>query len=104
MQPWLSEQHHSKFYFAACVQCCHNASTSCSRQCHILQLLDKCRLVNMAYLAVVGSKAVNGVAAIHSEIIKETIFKVLHLLHVCGENCNQFLSLFSCQCNTMLSL
>ena len=35
-----------------------------------------CRLVNMAYLAVVGSKAVNGVAYIHSEIIKETIFKV----------------------------
>ena len=33
------------------------------------------RLVNMAYLAVVGSKAVNGVAAIHSEIIKDTIFK-----------------------------
>ena len=30
----------------------------------------------MAYLAVVGSKAVNGVAAIHSEIIKQTIFKV----------------------------
>ena len=39
-----------------------------------------CRLVNMAYLAVVGSKAVNGVAYIHSEIIKETIFKVQHLL------------------------
>lgn len=37
------------------------------------------RLVNMAYLAVVGSKAVNGVAYIHSEIIKETIFKVQHL-------------------------
>ncbi|KAK9840953.1 hypothetical protein WJX81_002313 [Elliptochloris bilobata] len=33
------------------------------------------KLVNMAYLAVVGSKAVNGVAAIHSEIIKDTIFK-----------------------------
>ena len=28
----------------------------------------------MAYLAVVASHAVNGVAAIHSEIIKETIF------------------------------
>eukprot|EP01023_Acetabularia_acetabulum_P010479 TRINITY_DN14767_c0_g3_i4.p1 TRINITY_DN14767_c0_g3~~TRINITY_DN14767_c0_g3_i4.p1 ORF type:complete len:878 (+),score=208.77 TRINITY_DN14767_c0_g3_i4:58-2691(+) len=30
--------------------------------------------VNMAYLAVVGSSYVNGVAAIHSDIIKETIF------------------------------
>jgi len=30
--------------------------------------------VNMAYLAVVGSSNVNGVAAIHSDIIKETIF------------------------------
>ena len=35
----------------------------------------------MAFLAVVGSKAVNGVAAIHSEIIKETIFKVIGWLH-----------------------
>ena len=34
----------------------------------------------MAYLAVVGSKAVNGVAYIHSEIIKETIFKASQLL------------------------
>ena len=49
--------------------------------CHTLvgtvarQIMLMCRLVNMAYLAVVGSKAVNGVAYIHSEIIKETIFK-----------------------------
>ena len=28
--------------------------------------------VNMAHLAIVGSHAVNGVAAIHSEIIKKT--------------------------------
>ena len=30
----------------------------------------------MAFMAVIGSKSTNGVAAIHSEIIKETIFKV----------------------------
>ncbi|GIY65907.1 glycogen phosphorylase, muscle form [Caerostris extrusa] len=34
---------------------------------------EKC--INMAHLAIVGSHAVNGVARIHSEIIKETIFK-----------------------------
>jgi hypothetical protein len=33
-----------------------------------------CRLINMAYLAVVASSAVNGVAAIHSEIVKDEIF------------------------------
>ena len=38
-----------------------------------------CRLVNMAYLATIGSKSTNGVAFIHSEIIKETIFKVVDL-------------------------
>lgn len=32
------------------------------------------KMVRMAYLAVVASHTVNGVAAIHSEIIKETIF------------------------------
>lgn len=33
-----------------------------------------CLQVRMAYLAVVASHSVNGVAAIHSEIIKDTIF------------------------------
>ena len=33
------------------------------------------RYVRMAYLAIVASHTVNGVAAIHSEIIKTTIFK-----------------------------
>lgn len=34
-----------------------------------------CRFVRMAYLAVAASHTVNGVAAIHSDIIKDTIFK-----------------------------
>lgn len=38
-------------------------------------LWDERRLVNMAFLATVGSIAVNGVAAIHSEIIKTDIFQ-----------------------------
>lgn len=33
------------------------------------------KLVNMAHLAIVGSRVVNGVAALHSEILKNTIFK-----------------------------
>uniref|UniRef100_A0A0P4VYA7 Alpha-1,4 glucan phosphorylase n=1 Tax=Scylla olivacea TaxID=85551 RepID=A0A0P4VYA7_SCYOL len=34
--------------------------------------------INMAHLCIVGSHAVNGVAAIHSEIIKRDIFKSFH--------------------------
>lgn len=36
---------------------------------------DGVKRINMAHLSVVGSHAVNGVAAIHSEIIKTDIFK-----------------------------
>jgi len=38
------------------------------------------KTVRMAYLAVVASHSVNGVAAIHSEIIKETIFNDFYKL------------------------
>lgn len=33
------------------------------------------RFVRMAYLAVIASHTINGVAAIHSEIIKQSVFK-----------------------------
>ena len=36
------------------------------------------KMVRMAYLALVASHTVNGVAAIHSKLIKETIFKDFH--------------------------
>uniref|UniRef100_UPI003AACC6B7 glycogen phosphorylase, brain form-like n=1 Tax=Centroberyx gerrardi TaxID=166262 RepID=UPI003AACC6B7 len=34
--------------------------------------------INMAHLCVVGSHAVNGVAQIHSDIVKSTVFKDFH--------------------------
>ncbi|CAF4654013.1 unnamed protein product, partial [Rotaria socialis] len=36
--------------------------------------------INMAYLAIVGSHAVNGVAKIHSELLKTTLFKSFYEL------------------------
>merc|ERR1712029_567921 len=36
---------------------------------------DGCKKINMAHLAIIGSHAVNGVAAIHSDLIKKTLFK-----------------------------
>ena len=57
----------------------HNCSELCmsSRgfKCPDLEPVLICRFVRMAYLAIVASYTVNGVAAIHSEIIKNTIFK-----------------------------
>lgn len=36
--------------------------------------------INMAHLCIVGSHAVNGVARIHSEIIKDTVYEMRSLL------------------------
>merc|ERR1719362_1941679 len=36
--------------------------------------------INMAHLAIIGSHAVNGVAAIHSDLIKKTLFKPFYEL------------------------
>ena len=35
---------------------------------------DQGKRINMAYLAIVGSHAVNGVARIHSEILKRDLW------------------------------
>ncbi|BCX11559.1 MAG: alpha-1,4 glucan phosphorylase [Thermosynechococcus sp.] len=42
-----------------------------------LSLIDEsgCRYVRMAHLAAVGSHAINGVAALHSELLKQTVLK-----------------------------
>ncbi|NXQ35004.1 PYGB protein, partial [Alaudala cheleensis] len=34
-----------------------------------------CKLINMAHLCVIGSHAINGVARIHSDIVKNSVFK-----------------------------
>lgn len=40
-----------------------------------------CKRVRMAYLAIVCSHTVNGVAALHSELLKTTLFKDFHELY-----------------------
>jgi starch phosphorylase len=40
----------------------------------LMDIIIVCRFVRMAFLAVIASHTVNGVAEIHSEIIKKTIF------------------------------
>src|SRR5690606_6790361 len=42
---------------------------------------DGDRRVRMAHLAMVGSHKVNGVAAIHTELMKQTIFADFHMLY-----------------------
>lgn len=39
------------------------------------------RRVRMAYLAIIGSHAVNGVAALHSELLKTTLFADFHRIY-----------------------
>jgi starch phosphorylase len=33
------------------------------------------RLINMAYLSIIGSHTVNGVAEVHSKLLRESMFK-----------------------------
>lgn len=50
--------------------------------------------INMAHLAIVGSHAINGVAAIHSEIIKNDTYVQL-CLHFCSVTINGSFCFFS---------
>lgn len=57
-----------------------DASHACNNNIQVLQDLSiieegQDKKVRMANLAIIGSHSVNGVAALHSEILKETIFK-----------------------------
>lgn len=67
---------------------CPPAHSSLSRQQHVATLfpgdVDRlrrmsvieegdCKRINMAHLCVIGSHAVNGVARIHSEIVKQSV-------------------------------
>lgn len=40
---------------------------------------EGCKRINMAYLAIVGSHAVNGVARIHSDILKRDLYESFFL-------------------------
>jgi starch phosphorylase len=50
------------------------------RVCSLIEE-DGVKLVRMAHLAVVGSHAVNGVAALHSELLKRTLFAEFNELY-----------------------
>lgn len=42
---------------------------------------DSARVVNMARLAIIGSHAVNGVSALHSDLLKSYVFKDFYLMY-----------------------
>src|SRR3546814_8329037 len=52
-------------------------------QISAISLIDESgeRRVRMANLAFVGAHSVNGVAALHTELMKETVFADLHVLY-----------------------
>lgn len=48
-----------------------------------VSIIDECngRHVRMGYLAFVGAHKVNGVSALHTDLMRRTVFRGLHLLH-----------------------
>ena len=59
---------------------CHPGDNDLLRRVSIIGE-DGERRVRMAHLAMVGSHKVNGVAAIHTELMKQTIFADFHMLY-----------------------
>uniref|UniRef100_G3UBG8 Alpha-1,4 glucan phosphorylase n=1 Tax=Loxodonta africana TaxID=9785 RepID=G3UBG8_LOXAF len=48
---------------------------TCAYTNHTVLPEGDCKRINMAHLCVIGSHAINGVARIHSEILKQSVFK-----------------------------
>ncbi|CAF4795147.1 unnamed protein product, partial [Rotaria sp. Silwood1] len=52
------------------------------QRCKRMSLIeDEAQVVNMGYLSIVGSHAVNGVAQLHSDLLKSTLFKDFYELN-----------------------
>ena len=49
-----------------------------ARRAHMSIIQERPRAVRMANLAIVGSNSVNGVSALHTEILKDRVFKDFH--------------------------
>lgn len=56
------------------IKATHGNDTACMKRMSIIGEGED-PVVHMAHLGIVGSRKVNGVAALHSRLVKETMFK-----------------------------
>ncbi len=69
----------SDMLFFSCSSLCSSFLPPSARAIYRLSIIEEdcsSKRIRMAHLAIVGSHSVNGVAAIHSEILKNGLFKV----------------------------
>ena len=59
-----------------------SAAVTMRRRCSAVSLIDENggRRVRMGTLAFVGSHKVNGVSALHTELMRQTVFRPMHQL------------------------